>query len=60
MSTDQTAAEAIRETEAQLEILHALAPLSADRRERVIKAVDLLVRADALVAGILDKVARTT
>jgi hypothetical protein len=51
---------AIRETEAQLEILHALAPLCAEGRERVIKAVDLLMRADALVPGILDKVARTT
>lgn len=55
---ERKAQEAIRETEAQLEILHALAPLSADRRDKVLKAVELLMRADELVPGILDRIVK--
>jgi hypothetical protein len=57
-ANERKATEAIRETEAQLEILHALAPLNAEGRDKVLKAVELLMRADELVPGILDRIAR--
>lgn len=57
MIADWKLEEAEKETSAQLEILAALKPLDAEKREHVLRAIQLLMEADRLVPGILSLIA---
>jgi hypothetical protein len=46
------------ETEAQLEVLRVLKPLTAHQRLLVMRAVDHLIQADACVPGVFEAAAR--
>ncbi len=49
--------KAQQETIAQLRILRALKPVSADSRVRILRVLGLLLEADALIPGILRAIA---
>jgi hypothetical protein len=49
----------VAEAEAQLKVARAFAEIPPERRERVLRAVALLLEADAHVPGILDQFTRS-
>lgn len=47
-----------KEAQAQLEIMTALARVNDDSARRIVQAVGLILEADRLVPGILDRIAK--